>query len=169
MRKIMVVFFMLVICIFAGCNKPATDTPLDSSNTTTSISNINSHPSSDLALQPMRVNIHLVFIQRNFRLRGHKLCSYKHPNAKLWRYKHREWSHLHQRTTPLMIIPHCSRRFKSGVDFVLRAEFQGKTEQQFKAAIDNMFDQIKDIGLNAVICCGPMPILIIHLNISPEC
>ena len=131
MRKIMVVFFMLVICIFAGCNKPATDTPLDSSNTTTSISNINSHPSRILALQPMRVNIHLVFIQPQLQAQRSQALLLQAPQRKALALQAQGMEPPHQRTTPLMIIPHCSRRFKSGVDFVLRAEFQ----RQDRAAI----------------------------------
>lgn len=153
MRKIMVVFFMLVICIFAGCNKPATDTPLDSSNTTTSISNINSHPSSDFSSatdeSEYTSGIHSTATS------GSEVTSSaptSTPTQSSGATSTGNGATSSEDNTSDDNPPIVVEDLKAVWISYYELNFKGKTEQQFKAAIDNMFDQIKDIGLNAVIC-----------------
>lgn len=153
MRKLIAVFLALAICLFTGCNKANTDTPQDSSYTTTSINQINSQPGSDFGSTIFESDYtsgtHSTTTSESG-VTSHEFASNPKQNSGVPSEGNAAASS--EDKTPADNPPIATGDLKAVWISYYELNFKGKTEKEFRSTIDNMFDQIKNIGLNAVIC-----------------
>lgn len=151
-RKAISVFLILAVCLFTGCNKNPADTPSNSSYTSSLSSSFGSsyHSEPESPQSDNTSDNTYSTTTSQWQATSQPPTSSETPSSDVTSTQSQTTSsqpdNNHVDKTPVVTD------LKAVWISYYELSFKGKTEQQFKATIDGMFDKIKSIGLNAVVC-----------------